>query len=70
MEARLETERQAKLEDKRAKRAQMQPLPPPAPASKSDKDDLIHDDERDGSYHTKTFRFRHSRHFQTLPNIF
>lgn len=49
MEARLETERQAKLDDKRAKRAQLNPPPPPAPAPKSVEDDLIHDDERNGS---------------------
>ena len=49
MEARLETERQAKLDDKRAKRAQLNPPPPPAPAPKSVEDDLIHHDERNGS---------------------
>ena len=68
MEARLETERQAKLDDKRAKRAQLNPPPPPAPAPKSVEDDLIHDDERNDSHQISYFTFRHTRHFQTLPN--
>ena len=57
MEARLETERKAVLDEKRAKRAQLQPLPP-APVPKSTEDDLIYDDDWNGSYQTEHFSFR------------
>ena len=64
MEARLETERKAVLDEKRAKRAQLQPLPAPAP--KSVEDDLIHDDDWNGSY--QTYHSDQNRLFQTLSN--
>ena len=67
MEARLETERKAVLDEKRAKRAQLQPLPP-APAPKSVEDDLIHDDDWNGSYQTKSSDSDQNRLFQTLLN--
>ena len=64
----METERQAKLDDKRAKRAQLNPPPPPAPAPKSVEDDLIHDDERNGS-ESELLTSIHIQTHQTLSDF-